>query len=148
MVARLRCYGTKCLAHGVGVFAAPSQSRRLADVGKVSTSFKPGVSGNPGGRPKILGEIKELARNYGPDAIAKLAQLSGLVRGHPGAENESARIAALRELLDRGYGKPIQPTDITSNGESVRYVVLSVPEAENTDEWLKQYAPPMIEGPS
>jgi len=112
----------------------------------IGRPFEKGRSGNPNGRPKVVGEIKDLARQYGPRAIAMLAEMSGLVANTPAAENESARIAAIRELLDRGYGKAMQPTDITSNGESVRYVVLSVPEAENTDEWLRQYAPPMIEG--
>lgn len=114
----------------------------------IGRPFEKGRSGNPNGRPKVVGEIQDLARKYGPAAIAKLAQMSGLVANTPAAENESARIAAIRELLDRGYGKAMQPTDITSNGESVRYVVLSVPEAENTDEWLRQYAPPMIEDQS
>jgi hypothetical protein len=114
----------------------------VSEGGITGKGFVKGRSGNPDGRPKVVGEIKDLARRYGPAAIAKLAQMSGLVANTPGAENESARIAALRELLDRGYGKAMQPTDITSNGESVRYVIMSVPKAENTDEWLKQYAPP------
>lgn len=38
-----------------------------------------------------------------------LAKLGGFVDGEPGAESEQARIAATKELLDRGYGKAVQP---------------------------------------
>ena len=62
-----------------------------------------GVSGNPGGRPKAVEEVRELARAHCPDAIAELARLA--VK----AKSECARIAAIRELLDRGYGKATQP---------------------------------------
>jgi hypothetical protein len=65
--------------------------------------FKAGVSGNPGGRPRAVEEVRELARAHCPDAIAELARLA--VK----AKSESARIAAIRELLDRGYGKATQP---------------------------------------
>jgi hypothetical protein len=66
-----------------------------------------GQSGNPGGRPKVLADVQELARQHVPAAIAELARLA--VR----AKSETARIAACRELLDRGYGKPRQGLEIT-----------------------------------
>lgn len=66
------------------------------------------------GRPvgsisKTTAEIKALAQQHGPQAIARLAQLSGLISGRPGADSEAAQIAAIKELLDRGYGKSTQP---------------------------------------
>ena len=61
------------------------------------------MSGSPDGRPKAVEEIRELARAHCPDAIAELARLA------VEAKSESARIAAIRELLDRGYGKATQP---------------------------------------
>src|ERR1700757_4023768 len=61
--------------------------------------FPKGQSGNPGGRPKVLGEVQELARQHAPSVIAELARLALK------AKNETARIAAIRELLDRGYGR-------------------------------------------
>ncbi|WP_447986972.1 DUF5681 domain-containing protein [Nitrospira sp. Nam74] len=36
-----------------------------------STSWKPGQSGNPGGRPKVLIEVRDLARNHGREAIER-----------------------------------------------------------------------------
>jgi hypothetical protein len=86
----------------------------VPDGGITGRGFRKGISGNPGGRPKVRGEVREMAREYGPLAVLKLAELGGLVEGRPGAENESARIAAIKELLDRGYGKAVQPTDVTS----------------------------------
>jgi hypothetical protein len=35
--------------------------------------FKPGQAGNPGGRPKALKEVQELARRLIPEALEALA---------------------------------------------------------------------------
>jgi uncharacterized protein with von Willebrand factor type A (vWA) domain len=70
--------------------------------------FRPGQSGNPGGRPKVVGELQELARRHSPEVIKELARLALK------AKSETARIAAGRELLDRGYGRARQSMEITS----------------------------------
>jgi hypothetical protein len=69
--------------------------------------FPKGQSGNPGGRPKVLGEVQELARQHAPSAIAELARLALK------AKSETARIAAIRELLDRSYGRPRQSMEVS-----------------------------------
>jgi|SRR5207245_4315903 hypothetical protein len=69
--------------------------------------FKPGQSGNPGGRPKVVAEVQELARQHAPAAITELARLATK------AKNESTRVAAIRELLDRGYGKSRLGIEVT-----------------------------------
>ena len=66
--------------------------------------FNKGESGNPGGRPKVLAKFRDLARSHAPAAIEELARLARKAR------SEMARIAAIRELLDRGYGKATQFT--------------------------------------
>lgn len=66
--------------------------------------FQPGVSGNPGGRPK---GIAAKAREHADKAVEVLVG---------GLEDDDARvrIAAAKELLDRGYGKPLTMTaDVT-----------------------------------
>jgi hypothetical protein len=65
--------------------------------------FQKGVSGNPGGRPKVLGDVQELARQQSPQAINTLAEIMGDDEAPP-----AARVAAANALLDRGYGKPTQ----------------------------------------
>jgi hypothetical protein len=79
--------------------------------------FKKGKSGNPGGRPKVIAELRALARAHAPDAIEELARLAIKAR------SEAARVAAIRELLDRGYGKAgqapiteneVNPSDLTA----------------------------------
>jgi hypothetical protein len=68
-------------------------------------------AGRPAGAlNKATRDIKALAQQQGPAAIARLVTLGGLLPGgmHK-AESEGAQIAAIKELLDRGYGKATQP---------------------------------------
>lgn len=66
-------------------------------------------AGRKAGSPnKVTAEVKALAGEYGPDAVLEMAKLAGLVPNAKAAEGEQARIAALKEILDRAYGKPTQ----------------------------------------
>jgi hypothetical protein len=67
-----------------------------------------GVSGNPGGRPKVLGDVQELARQRSPEAIDTLSNIMRDTKAPP-----AARVAAANALLDRGFGKPTQPISQT-----------------------------------
>ncbi len=53
-------------------------------------------------------EIKELAQQYAPAALKELARLT------THAESEPARVAAIKEILDRAYGK--SPQALTGDG--------------------------------
>ncbi len=64
--------------------------------------FPKGVSGNPGGRPRVLAEIRALARTYTEPALLALVEI--MQRG----QNESARVAVAQAVLDRGWGRPVQ----------------------------------------
>ena len=70
--------------------------------------FQKGVSGNPGGRPKVLGDVQELARQRSPEAINTLVKIMQNEKAPP-----AARVVAANSLLDRGYGKPTQPISQT-----------------------------------
>lgn len=67
--------------------------------------FVPGTSGNPGGRSKSLAAIRQLAREHAETAIKKLVELLS-------SENERVRLDAIREVLDRGFGRPQQAIDL------------------------------------
>ena len=67
-------------------------------------------AGRPPGTPnKTTADIKALAQSYGPAAIMRLATLAGLTDGEA-AESQQTQVAATKELLDRGFGKAVQPT--------------------------------------
>ena len=100
--------------------------------------FKKGLSGNPGGRPKVLGELQQIARLHAPDAIAELARLSLK------AKSETARIAAIRELLDRGYGRARQSMEIgTAPGLDVIQELL-----DEIDSRQREQDPPQFHNPA
>jgi hypothetical protein len=66
--------------------------------------FKPGQSGNPGGRPKTVGPVRDLAGKHTKEAIETLASVM-----KDTSAPHAARVAAANGLLDRAHGKPSQP---------------------------------------
>lgn len=77
--------------------------------------FKPGQSGNPAGRPKVVGDVQALARKHTSEAIQTLATIMRSAKAPP-----AARTAAASALLDRGYGRPAQAIEATLNRKSVQ----------------------------
>src|SRR3954451_13663034 len=68
--------------------------------------FRKGVSGNPGGRSKLLREVERLALEACPDAIAELHRLLLNSPSH------RVRVAAAVAILDRGLGRaPVKLID-------------------------------------
>jgi hypothetical protein len=67
---------------------------------KSKTSYSPGSSGNKGGRPKGIGEIRAIARAYSYEAIEILVSIA-----RDKDAREACRIAAASILLDRAWGR-------------------------------------------
>ena len=83
------------------------------------SAWKPGHSGNPGGRPNISAEIRNLAREHGPEAIERLVALMH-------SKNESVAVRAAEALLDRGYGRPLQGVESSGQEEICTPTLITV----------------------
>lgn len=105
-----------------------SKQKQMATRKAPSSAWKKGQSANPGGRPKVVAEIRELARQHGYDAIRRLVDLMG-------SKNENVAVRACEALLDRAYGRTVQGVELNSaDATPVRYRVefVPVPKRENT----------------
>jgi len=103
------------------------------------TAWKKGQSGNPGGRPKEVAEVRELARQYTEQSIQTLVTLM------QSAGSERTRLAAASELLDRGYGRPPQAIDLGGpiqivNYDSERLSKLTNDDLKKLDELTRKLA--------
>lgn len=100
-------------------------------------SWKPGQSGNPGGRPK---GIAAKAREHTDKALEVLVE--GMAD-----EDPRVRVSAAKEVLDRGWGKPLTMTadvtkkldeftddDIDAGIAFLRSVISTSAEAEDGEE--------------
>ena len=104
--------------------------------GITGNGFKPGQSGNPGGRPK--GIARAFRDTMGsPEEAAR-----GLLEIARTAKRPADRIAAWRELLDRGYGKapafavmeaddPLELSDIAREIQGIADELAARREAKN-----------------
>ena len=70
----------------------------------IGRPFRKGQSGNPAGRPKAVADIRDLAKQHGPAAIEILFAIA-----QNGKTPAAARVSAATAILDRGYGRPVQP---------------------------------------
>lgn len=66
-------------------------------------AWKPGQSGNPGGRAAVNKTVQEWARQHTEEAIRALVEA---------LQSPSLKVQAATALLDRGYGRPIQTTNM------------------------------------
>jgi hypothetical protein len=72
-------------------------------VPKQLTPFKPGQSGNPGGRPKGTREFVELCRSHSDKAVKALLEA---------LERPRDAVAAANTLLAYAHGRPVQTQNV------------------------------------
>ena len=85
--------------------------------------FEKGKSGNPGGRPRELKHVQELARQHTRKAIKVLANIM-----NDESEKASARVRAAETILDRAWGKA--PATMELSGGEPRDRTHTMSEAE------------------
>jgi hypothetical protein len=76
-----------------------------------SGRWLPGVSGNPGGRPAVVREVVELARQHTREAVATLVEIAVDKKQHG-----MARVRAAEILLNRGHGSVVPERDLAVDG--------------------------------
>lgn len=93
----------------------------------------PKTGGRQKGTPnKVTADIKEIAQSFGREAITHLFEIA-----RNGDAPPAARVAAVKEILDRGYGKARQDVELTgANGgplETVTVVELVALDGQGSD---------------
>ena len=76
--------------------------------------FAQGKSGNPGGRPKRTEEefaLIDACKRKAPDALDVIIKIMET------GESDKVRLSAAQYVIDRGYGKAKQETDLNVSGE-------------------------------
>jgi len=68
-----------------------------------------------------------LAQKYGPDAVRAIAKLA------KEADNDATKLAAWRELLDRGYGKARQPVSGDDDSPPIKHIHRVIIGPQNPD---------------
>lgn len=80
-------------------------------------TWQPGESGNPGGRPKEYGRVRDLAREMTEDALETLHTIMMDVKA-----SKPSRCKAAIAILDRAWGRPAQNLEHTGmNGGPIAF---------------------------
>lgn len=90
---------------------APYQPHQDADRDEKGRWLPGGPSPNPKGRPVVLAELRKLARQHTTMAMDRLVEII-----QDDKQLGATRVAAISLLLDRGYGKPVQPIETGAAG--------------------------------
>ncbi len=75
--------------------------------GGAKTRFQPGVSGNPGGKPRCLYDIQAAARKKSPEAFKTIIKVMEDEKTAPSLKVKCAEI-----VLERAFGKATVAVDV------------------------------------
>ncbi len=70
---------------------------------------------------KATADVRKMAQTYGPEAVDILAEIM-----RDESKPDAARIAAAKELLDRGFGKSPQSLDLGSSDGTLTPAVIQL----------------------
>lgn len=90
-----------------------SANRKLTEKKAPVTAFKPGKSGNPFGRPKKTEQELDLIAACKDKTPAAMDVIVDLMQN---GEREQTRLTAAMAIIERAYGKPVQPQDVAMSG--------------------------------
>jgi hypothetical protein len=86
-------------------------------------TWKPGQSGNPGGRSPRVGPNGETIVQLCRAKTGELIERAAAIALDPAAEHKDA-LTAIFGLLDRGWGKPKESVDIDAKVEGIALPVI------------------------
>jgi hypothetical protein len=85
---------------------------------------------NPGGRPKKTPEELDLiaaCKAKTPEALSVITDI--MVNG----EKEQTRLTAALAIIERAYGKPVQPQDVALTGDIITRIERVIVRSPNTN---------------
>ena len=91
--------------------------------------FLPGQSGNPGGQSRETALVKRIAQKHGSEMIQALVDI---VRDQTAPH--AARVAAAREVLDRGFGRPEQNIDVRLQMQKLEILLQAKTDTMSDDD--------------
>lgn len=100
-------------------------------------TFVKGQTGNAGGRPKGLARL--VRETIGDEGFVDIVrEMFDIAVGANREAEPKDQIAAAKWLAERGYGRPHQSIDVTSDGKPVgsATVTVSLPTGQMTDAEL------------
>ena len=118
---------------GVSASSAETPKRRPP-----ASAWRPGQSGNPRGRPKAPFDIAAMCREHAPEAVATLVAA---------LRDPRHKVAAAEALLNRGFGKPVQPLH-SENQSTVLHLIAAQHISRELMAELKPAPPPMDPQPN
>src|SRR3954452_3790587 len=110
-----RVAGCETTAKAPGVL----QSNDRIRTGILHMKWVKGVSGNPGGRPKLELSIRELAQQHSMEALETLVHVMRTGR-------RSEQVVAANAILDRAYGKPTQSVEMSGDRTTLVDLLVSL----------------------